>query len=579
MRHLAAAAWLRPFGAVRCVLPTVSSPAARPRGIVVFPVSSDMPPVSSLPDAPARPDASAAPAAPVHPGAPGRPGVVDPVPPSDRHDLRSQPEPVTYDAFPARGELPILAKTRCPKFARWMAVLLMVGLAATVVLMAVAPWQQNVKGTGSVINFNPTVRPQPVEAPISGRVMRLGEGIREMALVEKGQLIAELSDLDPDRLDRLRTNLESERAARRSAEDALVAAQSELRQAKTAVEVYRGNVETLKAVRREAVATAESYVQAAKEKKAAAEQLINDRQAILDQLKLDYERQKTLNAEGIAGDRKFQAIEQQYRSAQAALAKAQADLRAAEADVIAKEKERETKDASAQASVEVAEATLANAEARVQSATAGVASAEQSLQKATVTLTNAETAVRRQENQDVVAPIGGYLVALYTDAGGSIVKEGEPIARIVPESDDRVVEIWLDGNDAPLVQPGRHVRLQFEGWPAIQFAGWPSVAVGTFGGEVLSVDATDNGRGMFRMLVKEVSGVDKQTGLVEEPWPQGRFLRPGVRANAWVLLDTVPLWWEVWRNLNGFPPVVEMDEDETTKNRNATPKTPKLPKL
>jgi hypothetical protein len=130
---------------------------------------------------------------------------------------------------------------------------------------------------------------------------------------------------------------------------------------------------------------------------------------------------------------------------------------------------------------------------------------------------------------------------------------------VIPDTDARFVEAWIDGMDMPLlaprivqadgtVIPGSRVRLQFEGWPAIQFVGWPSVAVGTFGGEVITVDATDDGLGRFRIVVAADPG--------DEPWPGTRFLRQGVRAKAWVLLRTVPLWQEIWRQLNGFPPVV-----------------------
>jgi hypothetical protein len=124
------------------------------------------------------------------------------------------------------------------------------------------------------------------------------------------------------------------------------------------------------------------------------------------------------------------------------------------------------------------------------------------------------------------------------------------------------VQVWLDGNDAPLVEAGRHVRLQFEGWPAIQFSGWPSVAVGTFGGTVVSVDMVDNGKGKFRCQI-----LPDSTETVK--WPEERFLRQGVRANGWVLLEQVPLWFEVWRKLNGFPPTVEVD---STKNSKAASK-------
>jgi hypothetical protein len=95
------------------------------------------------------------------------------------------------------------------------------------------------------------------------------------------------------------------------------------------------------------------------------------------------------------------------------------------------------------------------------------------------------------------------------------------------------------------------VRLQFEGWPAVQFTGWPSVAVGTFGGEVALIDATDDGTGRFRILVKPDAA---------DAWPRGVYLRQGVRVNGWVLLNQVKLGYELWRRFNGFPPTVAPQE-------------------
>ena len=111
------------------------------------------------------------------------------------------------------------------------------------------------------------------------------------------------------------------------------------------------------------------------------------------------------------------------------------------------------------------------------------------------------------------------------------------------------------------------VRLQFEGWPAVQFVGWPSVAVGTFGGTVAFVDQTDNGKGKFRIVV--VPDED------DDPWPEHRYLRQGVRANGWVLLNEVSLGFELWRQFNGFPPVVPVDESSEAKTHYAKKVKPK----
>ena len=228
-----------------------------------------------------------------------------------------------------------------------------------------------------------------------------------------------------------------------------------------------------------------------------------------------------------------------------------------------KKRDRKAKEEKAQVDIDYATAALRKAKGDVAKAETEVAKAESELTKAKKDLLAIETKVARQKNQKVYAPFDGFVTRITPNQGSQILKKGDPICVIVPDTADRAVQVWLDGNDAPLVEPGRHVRLQFEGWPAIQFAGWPSVAVGTFGGEIISVDATDDGKGKFRVLIRPDN--------TDQPWPEQRFLRQGVRANAWVLLERVPLWFEIWRSMNGFPPTIENSENELGK-------TPKLPK-
>ena len=143
--------------------------------------------------------------------------------------------------------------------------------------------------------------------------------------------------------------------------------------------------------------------------------------------------------------------------------------------------------------------------------------------------------------------------------GGSIVKAGDVLATLVPDTQDRAVELYLRGIDAPLVQVDQTVRLQFEGWPAVQFAGWPSIAVGTFAGRVALVDSAYDDTGQLRALIVPTA---------KEPWPEGRFLRQGVRAQGWVLLSQVRLGFEVWRRLNGFAPSLPAaQKDKATKGK------------
>jgi len=81
------------------------------------------------------------------------------------------------------------------------------------------------------------------------------------------------------------------------------------------------------------------------------------------------------------------------------------------------------------------------------------------------------------------------------------------------------------------------------------------------------VDPTDNGKGKFRILVAEKPDVvvGKDGKPTKVPWPDNRWLRQGLRANGWVLLQRVSLWYEVWRQLNGFPPVLSEELLEPKK--------------
>lgn len=167
------------------------------------------------------------------------------------------------------------------------------------------------------------------------------------------------------------------------------------------------------------------------------------------------------------------------------------------------------------------------------------------MSSASAELARLETRIARQASQSIDAPRDGIIQRVMAPQGGVMVKAGQMLAVIVPETANRAVELYMDGNDAPLLTVGRKVRLQFEGWPAVQFAGWPSVAVGTFAGVIKVIDPGASADGKVRIIVFPEEG---------EEWPDARYLRQGVRVIGWVLLDSVSLGWELWRQFNGFPP-------------------------
>jgi HlyD family secretion protein len=147
----------------------------------------------------------------------------------------------------------------------------------------------------------------------------------------------------------------------------------------------------------------------------------------------------------------------------------------------------------------------------------------------------------------VRAPRDGFIQSLNAGDAATFVSAGDVLATFVPDGAQRVVEIFIDGRDVALVKPGDKTRIQFEGWPAVQFSGWPSIAVGTFGGKVIAVDHSAQVNGRFRVLIAE----DTLDGY---GWPEERYVRFGAAVQAWVLLETVPVGYEIWRQLNNFPP-------------------------
>jgi RND family efflux transporter MFP subunit len=167
--------------------------------------------------------------------------------------------------------------------------------------------------------------------------------------------------------------------------------------------------------------------------------------------------------------------------------------------------------------------------------------------EAAAELTRVDVNLSRQSVQIVRAPRDGVILRVNAGDAATFVSAGDVVATFVPDNADRAIELFIDGRDVALVRPGAPVRLQFEGWPAVQFSGWPSMAVGTFSGVVNAVDPSAQSQGRFRVLVTE-------DPVADPPWPDDRFVRFGSNARGWVLLDTVPVGYEVWRQLNNFPP-------------------------
>ena len=417
-----------------------------------------------------------------------------------------------------KGDLPAMALAGSSRGPRLLAR----GLAFFSVLFVFAvwflPWQQYVTGTGKVIAFDPLERRVNVEAAVSGQVRKLH--VVEGQHVKKGDVIAEIQDNDPNLLANLRLQHDALIARRAAASQRVDDLSSQILQEEQA--------------KGQAIDAARQRV--------AAEKIT------AETARLNYDRFRDLKDPGLVSQRDYELAKLMRESSDANYAAAEANLKRTESEF----------------------------DARISSIRAQKGTAESEIASAQRDVSAIDIQISQNQRQIVEAQRDGIVLSvLATD--GTYLRPGSPICVIIPETESRFVEMWLDGNDMPLVSPrhteadgtitpGSDVRLQFEGWPAIQFVGWPSVAVGTFGGEVVFVDATDDGLGRFRVVVAPKPDVLVRDGKSHvEEWPGNRWLRQGVRTKGWILLRQVPLWKEIWRQINGFPPVVAEKEPNAKK--------------
>jgi multidrug resistance efflux pump len=422
-------------------------------------------------------------------------------------------------ASPLARTRPSLILSRTPKGARLLGRLVGVLLLLTGLALWCVPWQQSLSGQGRVIAHAPLERQQIVEAPIEGRIQEwfVVEGTR----VRESDPIATIADNDPEilgRLERERQAIESRRAATR-----------------VSVDVGRSKVAALEIARTTKSASAALRVEIGRDRLDAAARAVEAAESAEHAARLNLERMRALFEEGLGSKRQLELAKLEAETRLAELRRAKATLKASAREIGALGADADTIEASATAEIEAARDSLAKAESEL-------AKADQELQKLEVRLA-------RQQRMTIKAPRDGTILRLIAKQGTEMVVAGDPVVAFVPDMRSSAVELWFDGKDGPLISPGRNVRVQFEGWPAVQFVGWPSAAVGTFGGVVEFVDATADERGRFRVVVSPDPD--------DQPWPDSRWLRQGVRANGWVLLDQVSLGFELWRQLNGFPPAVE----------------------
>lgn len=467
--------------------------------------------------------------------------------------ISPSPDPALHEVAYREVDFPALRLARSSRRAKRIAKWLLVVLAVWVVAMLFVPWQQTIKGAGSVVAFDPVDRPQAVESPVKGVIEEIGEGIYENAEVKKGQLIYRIVDQDPQYLQRLEQQVTNTEDQLRATEQRLERLADQLSANQRVVNAKRDELNSVRAGQVEALAAADAYVQMAQNKLVAERAGLTAAEDTVWQADLDYKRKKRLNDKGFESGLKYQESDLKLRQAKAKQSMAEQYVEAAKNELSGKQKDRDAKQQQWQAKINKTSSELEKAVGDVSKTRIDIAKASEEQSKIKNDLQKLNTQVARQQMQEVKAPRDGYIMRLIAYDKSAMVKQGDPLFTIVPTSDKPAVQIWVNGNDAPLIGPGRHVRLQFEGWPAAQFSGWPNVAIGTFGGEVALVDPTDDGAGKFRVLV-----IPDET---DQDWPEYPYLRQGVLTYGWVLLDRVPLGYELWRRMNGFPPALKSKAD------------------
>jgi membrane fusion protein, adhesin transport system len=412
-------------------------------------------------------------------------------------------------------------------------------LLAVLVACLFVPWQQVVVGTGKVMIMSPQDRPQTVEAQLSGRIDTWH--VQDGQTVEKGQLLVTLKEIDTKYLDpNLLPQMQAQQTALQQRIKAATLRMQTLGQQQQAVSQSQANA---------VPAASQRMAQAAERAQQAVQTEIAARQA-LETATYNRRRIFELNDQGLRSRRDRELAELDFVRAQTELERAKAALQVANRDVTVAQLDRQRITADTNAGV-------LNVGANMASAQETIAGLNNDAAKLSIDIQNIKNRIAQRR---VLAPAAGRIVRLNAVGQGQTVGEGDPLATIAPTTADQAVALTLSDNDIPLVREGAQVRLQFAGWPAIQFTGWPAASVGTFAGRVTAIDAVDDGKSKFRIIVQP------DTKLLasgkESLWPKPEFLRPGGKVLGWVMLNTVPLWFELWRQFNAFPPNFPQEEDK-----------------
>lgn len=400
----------------------------------------------------------------------------------------------------------------------------LIGFFSIVLIIAMfLPWTQNIRSNGFVNTLRPEQRPQTIHSVIDGRIEAWH--VKEGDYVDKGDTIIFISEIkdqyfDPQLLERTQDQLK--------AKELTVLAYAEK------VEALENQLIALKETARLKRKQAENKLLQAKLK--VQSDSIDFEAAIINATiaKNQLERTENLYNEGLKSKTDLEDKNKSYQKMIAAKISYENKLLASKNQVINAEIELISIDAQYENSIAKTQSDKFSAES---------------------TKLNAELEVTKIKNQYtnylvrsgmyyITAPQDGYITKAIRFGIGETIKAGEPLVSIVPSDFQLAVEMYVKPIDLPLIKLNQEVRIQFDGWPAIVFSGWPNTSFGTFGGKVFAIDNYISDNGLYRVIVKPDPS--------KENWPDP--LRTGAGANSILLLKDVPVWYELWRQFNGFPP-------------------------
>ncbi len=411
-------------------------------------------------------------------------------------------------------------------------LILLVGLIACLFL----PWTQNIRTKGNVTTLRQEQRAQGVTTIIPGRIVKWY--IKEGDIVHAGDTIAQLTEvkedyLDPALLARTGEQLTAKEQSITYYQEKTTAQQNQIANLQSSLEIKTTQLKNKIQQQRVKIKSDSANLIAAK----------NDYQIANKQ----YARQKDLYDQGLVSLTQLEQRNQALQSFQARMIANENNLTNSRQELLITNLEL---GGTQQEYME----KMNKAQSEIMQSMTQIASGQGDVSKLKNQYSNYKN---RAQLYFIIAPQDGQIVQAKKSGIGEIIKDGETIAEIVPTEMDYAVELFIEPLDIPLVNIGQSIRFVFDGFPAIVFSGWPSASYGTFGGEIVAIENTVAPNGKYRILVKE--------NKKDKPWP--KQLRLGAGAQAIALLKDVPVWYELWRNINGFPPDFYQSKNDDSKKK------------